>query len=109
MIGEFFGPPNYGEDPTTDKVERSYFLQLPAPLQTQMAKKGMKGVELGENSERDHFIQLVVFEKKSDIARKLIGKRVRASGLAFRAETGHHRTGTLVHVKSLEEIRSWGW
>ena len=111
MIGEFIGPPNYGENPKTDKIERSYFLQLPAPLPTQMAKKGVKevqGFDLGEASDRDHFVQLVVLDKNKDMA-KFIGKKVRVSGLVFRAETGHHRTGTLVQVTSISGIKSWHW
>jgi len=31
IVGEFFGPPNYGEDPMSDRLEQSYILQLPAP------------------------------------------------------------------------------
>ena len=109
MIGEFLGPPNYGENPRTDKIERSYFLQLPAPLPTQLAKKGVKGIELGETSDRDYFIQLVILEEKIDQIAKLVGKKVRASGSAFRAQTGHHHTGTLVQATSISEIKSWGW
>jgi hypothetical protein len=109
MIGEFFGPPNYGEDPQTDTIERSFVLQLPAPLPTQMARKGLDGVELGEDADREFFVQLVVFGESLGRAEALIGKKVRVSGAAFQATTGHHRTGTLVRVTSIVAIESWNW
>ena len=36
QLGEFHGPPNYGENPATDEVEHWYYLQLPAPISTQV-------------------------------------------------------------------------
>jgi hypothetical protein len=108
IVGEFFGPPNYGEDPMSDRLEQSYILQLPAPLPTQMAKRRLTDLEIGEDSASDYFLQLVVADEDPVGAKALIGKRVRISGVPFRAETGH-RTKTVVQVKSLAPIQSWSW
>jgi len=91
-VGEFFGPPNYGEHPDSDRIEKSYYLQLPAPIGYQQPKYTAPA-ELREGLEQTrHFIQLVVFTPDQSAATRLVGSRVQISGSLFQAETGHHRT-----------------
>lgn len=106
-VGEFFGPPNYGEEPRTDRIERSYYLQLPAPIATQQPQyTGSK--ELQETLSDSHFVQLVIMSEKVSAAR-LVGSRVQVSGSPFKAHTGHHRTPFLLQVHAIRGIKNWSW
>jgi hypothetical protein len=109
LVGEFFGPPNYGERPRSDRIERSYYLQLPAPVGYQQPKYTAPE-ELREALEQSHhFIQLVVFTPNQSAATRLVGSRVQVSGSLFRAETGHHRTAVLLEARTIQKIEQWHW
>ncbi len=103
-VGEFFGPPNYGEHPKTDRLEHTFYLQLPAPVSYQT------GVVTGETDlTSDFFMQLVVYESLQAKATSLIDRRVRVRGSLMEAVTGHHRTGHLLEVSSIAGITTWQW
>ena len=104
LVGEFFGSPGYGEDRTEDELERSFYLQLPAPLATQL-KNPPKDQELGNLQE--YFLQLVITDKVRAQADQLVGAKVQVDGSLFTAHTGHHRTTMLMDVQSLNAISSW--
>ena len=107
-VGEFIGPPNYGENPDSDRIERSYVLQLPAPLSTQVRNdNSLSG--LTQESRTTYFIQLVVLKNEQPFAKKLIGKKVKVVGTLSERITGHHRTPVLVQVQSLSAIKGWLW
>jgi hypothetical protein len=108
IVGEFFGPPNYGESPSTDEIERSYVLQLPAPLTTQQPNLSQNVVLQGHEME-SHFVQLVGFGNLQDSAKKLRGKKVKVVGTLSEASTGHHRTPVLIDVRSIDEVSKWEW
>ena len=72
MVGEFFGPPNYGDDPGSDRIEHSWFLQLPAPLVTQVRDSSVLPKDLQEAA-RTFFIQLVVFDAEQPVAKRWPG------------------------------------
>src|SRR5580692_2017083 len=82
LVGTFFGPPNYGENPGTDRLERSYFLQLPAPLVTQLKDSGAVA-GLNQQSQVTYFVQLIVIDKEQARVKQFIGKRVRVVGAAL--------------------------
>lgn len=104
LVGEFFGPPGYGEDRTEDALERSFYLQLPAPLATQL-KNPPKDQELGDLQE--YFLQLVIADNMRAQAAKLVGSKIKVDGSLFTAHTGHHRTTMLMDVQSLEPLSRW--
>ena len=108
LIGEFFGPPNYGENSKQDKVERLYYLQLPANLKMQLAKQRI-GSKFVDDLSQHYFVQLIITNSNNEMTHKLVGKRVQVSGSLIEAESGHHRTSILVQVKSLVEVKSWDW
>jgi len=108
QVGEFFGPPNYGEQPGTDRIEQSFFLQLPAPLNMQIKNgTGIPGVN--QDSMPSHFVQIVVPASEQRTAKALVGKRVRVTGTLFEAISGHHRTPLLVQVQKLAQVSKWQW
>jgi len=83
---EFWGPPNYGEDPERDARETACMV-CPRP---------------------DRCYQLVVSSEKvwralpGRALRALEGKLVKVRGEVFRATTGHHRTPLLIDVAAIE-------
>lgn len=105
-VGEFLGPPNYGEDPATDRRETAYFLQLPAPMSTQRPVQA-HAIEALNGGPDGYFVQLVDVGKVR--VQELVGKKVRVGGSAYAAMTGHDRTSLVVSVRSLTAIKDWEW
>ncbi len=109
QVGQFFGPPSYGENPRSDKIEEAYYLQLPATLETQLANQRWNGLNREKGLGPEYFIQLIVLDSNLGRLRRMIGKRVKVTGTLFHAESGHHRTSTLLQVRAIAEIQSWNW
>jgi hypothetical protein len=107
-VGQFYGPPGYGENPDSDRVEHSVFLQLPATPTTQLSDSKALS-ELGSDAGRTYFVQLVIQESERSEAEKALGHRVRVIGVPFLPLTGHHRTPLLIDVRSLKPIDAWSW
>jgi hypothetical protein len=107
-VGEFYGPPNYGEDPNRDRIEHSLYLQLPATPNTQIPDPEALTM-IGPDAQRTYFVQLVVHDPEHSTAEKAIGHRVQIMGLPFEPVTGHHRTPLLIDVRSLKPIDAWSW
>lgn len=95
---DFFGPPNYGENPETDLVETAVILVLYEPINVKGDPEKDYNSQIIKNIKK---IQLVVpWEKIGD--ENLSGKNVTAHGTLFEAITGHHRTQVLMAVDDLE-------
>ena len=108
QAGEFLGAPGYGENPASDHGEAVYYLQLPAPLGTQLHAAG--GIaEFSLAAQSSHFVQLLVFDEEQSVARTLVGKKVRIVGTLVETDAAHRRTPAQVQVKSLSPIRDWQW
>jgi hypothetical protein len=107
-VGQFYGPPGYGENPDGDRVEHSLFLQLPATPTTQLSDSKALSA-FGSDAGRTYFVQLVVQDPERFEAEKAIGHRVRIVGVPFAPLTGHHRTPLLIDVESLKPIDAWSW
>jgi hypothetical protein len=105
LVGEFFGPPNYGENPESDRIEKSYVLQLPAPLSTQLFSQ----TDSELSSSTAYYVQLMVSDAKQVDVAKLVGNRVKVIGPLDGAETGHHRTPVLLQVNSISKLDKWQW
>jgi len=108
QMGEFLGTPGFGDNPAGDHAEAVYYLQLPAPLATQLhASGGM--AEFSAAAQASCFVQLLVFDEEQSVARTLIGKKVRIAGTLLETDAAHRRTPALIQVKSLAPIRDWQW
>lgn len=106
--GDFFGAPGYGDTPATDPLEPMYYLQLPAPLVTQVHPATLMG-DFTIAAQKTHFVQLLVFDEEKSVARTLVGKRVRIVGTIVEPEGGHGRMPAVLQVKSLSAVREWQW
>jgi hypothetical protein len=88
-LGEFYGPPGYGENPSGDRVEHSLFLQLPATPTTQLFRF-QRIIGVWPRRWRAYFVQIVIQDLERFEAEKEIGHRVRIIGVPFAPLTGHH-------------------
>jgi len=106
--GEVLGAPGFGENPTTDKVETAYYLQLPASLATQLHPASTLA-EFNAQTQASYFVYLVVFDEEQSVVRSLVGKRVRVVGTLLESDAPHRRSSALIQVKSVSAIRDWQW
>jgi hypothetical protein len=106
QTGVFFGPPNYGENPGSDRREIEFYLQLPAPIGTQNPN-----LKLGADYEKlfEHFVQVRFAEADNTRARSLVGRKVAVEGTLEPQMTGHDRTGITMTAKKFDEIKDWSW
>jgi len=108
QVGEFLGAPGFGDSPGGDHAEAVYYLQLPAPLATQLhASGGM--ADFSAAAQGSSFVQLLVFDEEQSVARTLIGKKIRVAGTLVESDAAHRKTPALIQVKSLAPIRDWQW
>ena len=93
-----FGPPNYGEEPKTDRQGRVPILVLTDAInvrgnpQDAINSKSVQGIRR---------VQLA-FSDIGTSYRHLVGKDVVAKGTLFHAHTGHHYTDVVLMLRSIE-------
>ncbi len=108
QVGDFFGAPGNGENPASDRLEPTYYLQLPAPLVMQVHPASQLA-PFSQPAQTASFVQLVVFDEERSVVKTLVGKRVRVVGTVIEPDSGQHRTPLLMQVKSVSAIRDWQW
>ncbi len=108
QAGEFLGPPGFGENPTSDRGETTYYLQLPAPLAAQV-RPASALAEFSGASQGTYFIALVVFDEEQSVVRTLVGKKVRVAGSLVETDAAHLKSVVQIQVKSVSPIREWQW
>lgn len=87
----FYGPPNYGENPKTDKKSYPYMLKLDKPI-----KMGV--VEIAK-------VQVVPSIKNIKSVNNFLNKHVKIEGTLFFALTGHHYTPILIEVDEVSKTK----
>lgn len=98
---QFYGPPNYGENPETDEIEMALIVTLAEPISVRGDGRGQPGYEDVTDVTR---VQLVCARSGIDCW-SLTGRRVRITGMLFTAATGHHRTKILITVRDIFGIK----
>ena len=63
-VGEFFGPPRYGENLESNSIERSYYLQLPIMISRQQRQLTAIRDSKDALERTRYFVQLVIHEKE---------------------------------------------
>jgi hypothetical protein len=95
----FPGPPNYESIRKGDEPENYWLLLLPRPV---CVTEGNIYPDLHPAQKNIRRIQLVFKSEKSyETYRRLLGKRVVATGTLYGAYSGHHKTPVLLTVKTL--------
>jgi hypothetical protein len=106
--GEFHGPPNYGENPATDRLEHWYYLQLPAPIATQLPD--MKWPADFQGHDDGYFLHVRFSTTTSSAAaRRLTGHRVAVTGSLEPSMIAHDRTPIVMSAVRLVSIDGWHW
>ena len=99
-IKEYFGPPNYGENPDTDSKEKFYFIALDKPLCVN-ASSEYDSAENNINS-----MEMVYAPSDYPFNNAWLGKRVSVSGTLFHAQTAHHHTPVLITVTETHILKA---
>jgi hypothetical protein len=106
QTGEFFGPPGYGKNSKTDKIESCYYLQLPTPLMQQQGVSALPP-DVSMSAGLTFYMQLIVHPSKKVKISSYLGHRVRLTGNLISASSGQHRTSILLDVSKVELIKKW--
>lgn len=101
-IKQKYGPPNYGETPSTDEKVQVTMLSLSEPVDLQADPKS----DINNETIRDITEMQLVFGKNT--YKRLLGRKVVVEGTLFRSHTGHHYTAVLMNVTSIHEARQAG-
>ena len=111
-VQKFYGPPNYGEDPKTDKIETCYLINLETPINILVVDTLEPEVN-DRNMYNQTTFQIVgynVYYKGREVdyyshyLKKLVGSKISLSGYFFCAETGHHHTEVLFNVERVPPL-----
>lgn len=94
---QFYGPPNYGEDPVQDEKEIVAVLKLDDPIRACEAR----GNEIDRETVQTVNQMQMVFHS-APYGRQWNGKRVVVTGTLFPAVTGHHHTPVLIDVVQIQ-------
>jgi hypothetical protein len=95
----FYGPPNYGENPSTDARETQAILLLDKPICVEANPSDSDDAETGQ-------LQVTVVPLAGTDLRRFEGAKVEVSGVLFHANTGHHHTAVLIDLRREEDIRA---
>ena len=95
----FFGPPNYGEQPTNDSKERQAILRLSNPI---CVIANSRDSDVAEQDQSE--VTLVPINGEN--LRRYQGKAVNVRGTLFHANTGHHHTPVLIEIEHIQSVRS---
>ena len=85
-----YGPPNYGENPTTDKKEVFYLLKLEGPINVRGKPNDSLNPRTNENISE---IQVIPGDLN---LKRFENKKVSVMGALFASITGHHHTKVLI-------------
>jgi hypothetical protein len=93
VMKEFYGPPNYGENPDTDVIEHPHFLILHMPTL----------IEVGGVIKNISELQLIFINIDFIKYKEIINDQEEyiISGDLFLAHTGHHHSEVLISVNEL--------
>lgn len=97
VIQNEWGPPNFGEQPLTDRKARVPVIVLAKAINV----RGTPGDTINATSvEGTRRVQLV-FPDNAMPYKQLIGQKILVQGSLFHAHTGHHYTPVLIWVRTL--------
>lgn len=96
----FYGPPSYGENPSTDRIEEAYILRLNAPINVFAREEKIEEGNFDHTFLNVQEVQLSVREKIDNLSEC----QIKATGVLYGAHTGHHRTKVLLDTEKIEQL-----
>lgn len=93
---EFYGPPGYGEDPKTDRIEHASILLLDKPIKVVAEKDDQF------NETRDNIKEVQLINIKRIALSKFFQNKVTVTGKLSSAITGHHHTAVLIEIDDIQ-------
>jgi hypothetical protein len=93
---EFYGPPNYGENPAIDSKERALILNLDAPINVISVLRTGPDQDSYYNERHVQLVDLTNLPLKD-----FIGQHVSLCGTLFEKENGNHHTDVLMDVQNI--------
>lgn len=94
-VEDHFGPPNYGENPDEDRVERAYVLRLDRRIDVVGKPSGDLNTASFTDVERVHLVP------GSQPLGAYVGQHMTVEGTLFEGFTGHHVTDVLMRVSNV--------
>ena len=91
----FYGPPNYGENPTTDSRETQALLILSTPICTSEGP--------GEKPDETNQTEITLVPLHNENLKQFVGKTIKVRGKVFHSHTGHHHTPVLIQIEQIEK------
>jgi hypothetical protein len=92
ILKDNYGPPNYGENPETDKIETYYYILLQKPLRIKI------------NNVDNKITEMQIILNENIIKRYSTENVYKIYGNLFLATTGHHHTEVLINTNKIEDI-----
>lgn len=90
---DFYGPPNYGENPETDKIERCPILILDKEIKCSMNNEEFTIDEIQ-----------IIFSSKIKQNKIFDGARLKIKGEILPAQTGHHHTKFVLFASKIKTM-----
>jgi hypothetical protein len=101
VMDAYYGPPNYGEDPETDGIERGWALKLDRPVDVLADPDSDINTEPVVDVWR---VQLVPGAKVK--LAPYLGRRVMLEGTLFHSHTAHHHTDVPLIVQKVTRLKN---
>jgi hypothetical protein len=108
LKGDFFGGPGFGKRPTTDPIERVFFLQLQIPLSIQV-KSAWALARFKTEARTTSFIQLSLTARARGTCDSICGEKVRVTGEPLIPIGLSHRAPVILAVQSICQLAKWDW
>lgn len=100
-LNQFYGPPNYGETPETDTIERVWIIELQFPISVHREEPEIEEGDFNLTQYNITRVQIYTPNEKINL-KKNEGKLVTVKGKIFGSHTGHHYTPVLMEIVSLD-------
>lgn len=94
-LTQFYGPPNYGEDPSHDRKDYLPVLTLDKPFCVD-ANTSVDSFDVAENNVQQ--LQLIYVPTILPFNRSWVGRHIAVTGELMHAENAQHHTPVLVQV-----------
>ena len=101
IVKNFYGPPNYGETPKQDKIERHYVLKLDKKIDV-ISLGDTEGFDI--DSEYGVEIIQITFTTKESIIKSFKNKKIQMTGILFPSINAQQHTPVMIEVKSIKKL-----